>query len=72
MTPSQTEPGPETFWARYEPTSEAPWDLRRVVHLHKRAGFGATWPEIKRDLSDGPEASIERVLTGTSRIGVAR
>ena len=71
MIRSQIEPGSEGFWARYEPTTEAPWDLRRVVHLHRRAGFGATWTEIKRDLSDGPEASIERVLTGKSRIGVA-
>ena len=59
-----------TAWARYEPTAEAPWDLRRVVHLHRRAGFAATWAEIQRDLNDGPEASINRVLTGTSRTGV--
>jgi hypothetical protein len=29
-------------WDRYEPTNETPWDLRRVVHLHRRAGFAAT------------------------------
>jgi uncharacterized protein (DUF1800 family) len=61
--------GPGGPWARYEPTSEAPWDLRRVVHLHRRAGFAATWAELQRDLKDGPEASIDRVLAGTSRIG---
>ena len=33
-------------WDRYEPTAEAPWDLRRVVHLHRRAGLGATWGEL--------------------------
>jgi hypothetical protein len=44
-------------WARYVPDSQAPWDLRRVVHLHRRAGFAATWAEIQRDLNDGPEAS---------------
>ena len=53
--------------ARYEPTAEAPWDLRRVVHLHRRAGFAATWDEIQRDLKDGPEASIDRLLEGKSR-----
>ena len=46
----------------------APWDLRRVVHLHRRAGFAATWEELQRDLKDGPEASIDRLLDGTSRI----
>lgn len=43
------------------------WDLRRVVHLHRRAGFAATWSEIQRDLNDGPEASITRLLEGKSR-----
>ena len=51
-------------WALYLPCDEAPWDLRRVVHLHRRAGFGATWSEIRRDLKDGPQASLDRVLAG--------
>jgi uncharacterized protein (DUF1800 family) len=54
-------------WAPYAPGPEAPWDLRRVVHLHRRAGFAATWDEIRRDLADGPKASIDRVLAGKSR-----
>ena len=37
-------------WAPYKPSSAAPWNLQRVVHLHRRAGFAATWPEIQRDL----------------------
>jgi len=37
------------------------------VHLHRRAGFAATWDEIRRDLEDGPEASINRLLEGRSR-----
>ena len=45
-------------WAAYSPDAQAPWDLRRVVHLHRRAGFGATWDELRRDLNDGPEASV--------------
>ena len=54
-------------WARYEPSPEAPWDLRRVVHLHRRAGFAASWSEIQRDLAEGPEASIARLLSGKAR-----
>ena len=70
MTPRRNNPsGPGQAWSRYEPSADAPWDLRRVVHLHRRAGFAATWPEIRRDLKDGPEASIDRLLAGTSRIG---
>ncbi len=51
-------------WAPYVPGDEAPWNLRRVVHLHRRAGFAATWSEIQRDLKDGPRASLVRVLAG--------
>jgi uncharacterized protein (DUF1800 family) len=54
-------------WSAYEPGADAPWDLRRVVHLHRRAGFAATWSEIQRDLKDGPAKSIDRLLKGTSR-----
>jgi uncharacterized protein (DUF1800 family) len=54
-------------WQPYTPIKEAPWNLHRVVHLHRRAGFAATWNEIQRDLKDGPEKSIERVLSGKAR-----
>jgi uncharacterized protein (DUF1800 family) len=54
-------------WSAYVPSKEAPWDLRRVVHLHRRAGFAATWQEIQRDLADGPAKSIDRLLKGRSR-----
>jgi uncharacterized protein (DUF1800 family) len=55
-------------WAIYHPTESSPWNLRRVVHLHRRAGFAATWREIQRDLRDGPEKAVDRLLAGTSRI----
>lgn len=54
-------------WAAYVPSAKAPWNLRRVVHLHHRAGFAATCSENQRDLADGPEASITRLLKGTAR-----
>src|SRR5689334_9857826 len=61
------QPDPATTWAPYKPGAEAPWDLRRVVHLHRRAGFAATWDEVWRDLKDGPKASIDRLLAGKAR-----
>jgi len=54
-------------WVRYVPDEAAPWDLRRVVHVHRRAGFAATWNELERDLKDGPESSINRLLEGKAR-----
>jgi uncharacterized protein (DUF1800 family) len=56
-----------TVWAPYTPSQDAPWNMRRVVHLHRRAGFAATWSEIQRDLQDEPQASIDRLLAGKAR-----
>jgi uncharacterized protein (DUF1800 family) len=52
----------EQPWAPYEPSSRDPWDLPKVAHLHRRAGFGANWAELNRDLKAGPAESIERLL----------
>ncbi len=55
----RTDAGP---WAPYAPSVEDPWDLRKVGQLHRRAGFGATWAELQRDLAAGPAQSIKRLL----------
>ena len=56
----------DKYWAPYAPDDRAPWDLRRVVHLHRRAGFAGTWDELQRDLKDGPAAAVDRILAGTA------
>src|SRR5688572_26690719 len=58
---------PSDAWAPYSPDDTSPWNIRRVVHLHRRAGFAATWGELQRDLKDGPKASIDRLLQGKAR-----
>src|SRR3954468_8456593 len=54
-------------WVPYAPDARARWDFRRVVHLHRRAGFAASWDEILRDRDDGPGASVDRLLAGKAR-----
>ncbi|MEM9643608.1 MAG: DUF1800 domain-containing protein, partial [Planctomycetota bacterium] len=51
----------------YQPSESSPWNLRRVHHLHQRAGFAANWGELQRDLADGPAASVDRLLHGSDR-----
>src|SRR6185312_11105024 len=48
----------------YKPTPSNPWDARKVGHLYRRAGFGATHAEIDAGLADGHEKTLERILTG--------
>src|SRR5262249_5302948 len=57
-------------WAPYEPDTKAPWDLRRVVHLHRRSGFAATWKEWQHHLKESSAKSIGRPLKGQARAGV--
>ena len=46
----------------YLPSENSPWNVERVVHLHRRAGFAATWDRIQKDVQEGPDASIDRVV----------
>ena len=55
-------PASETRWRTYQPADAASWNLRRVHHLHRRAGFGADWDALQRDIEAGPRASVDRVL----------
>jgi uncharacterized protein (DUF1800 family) len=61
-------PALDPAWSAYTPDDAAPWDLRRVAHLHRRAGFAGTWAELRRDLKDGPGPSIDRLLAGKSAL----
>lgn len=53
-----------SHWKQFHKSGAASWDLGRVHHLHRRAGFGATWDGLQRDLVAGPEAAVDRLLRG--------
>jgi uncharacterized protein (DUF1800 family) len=54
----------KTAWAPYRPTADNPWDARKVGHLYRRAGFGASAAELEAGVADGHEATLERILAG--------
>ncbi len=60
---------PGQAWSRFVPGAKTPWTLAAVAHLHRRAGFAAPWNVLQRDLKDGPEKSIERLLNGEENCG---
>jgi hypothetical protein len=51
----------------YAPDAKNPWGLKRVLHLHRRAGFAASWDELQRDLKDGPGKCLDRILKGEAK-----
>jgi uncharacterized protein (DUF1800 family) len=55
---------PRWAWQRYRPSARAPWDLRRVGHLYRRAAFGATLAELQAGLKNGPDRTIDALLAG--------
>jgi uncharacterized protein (DUF1800 family) len=54
-----------TAWDAYKPTPENAWDLRKVGHLYRRAGFGATHAELEAGVAGGHDKTIERILAGS-------
>ena len=55
---------PEACWSRWRPARADRWDEAKAAHLHRRAGFGATWGQVLRDKEDGFERGVRRVLDG--------
>src|SRR5262249_30630281 len=55
---------PKTAWEPYRPSKAAPWDVKRVGHLYRRAAFGATAAQLEHGLKDGPDRTIDRLLAG--------
>jgi uncharacterized protein (DUF1800 family) len=64
MTTSALLTDPVRAWAPLVPGPADPWDLPRVAHLHRRAGFAAPWAVLQRDLHDGLDRSVDRMLDG--------
>lgn len=64
MAPQATEKpvDPRWAWSAYQPDAERPWNLARAGHLFRRAGFGATWEQLQQAKTDGPQASVDRLL----------
>lgn len=46
----------------YVPSTAMPWDRRRAVHLHRRAGFGARIDTILADLERSPGEVVDEMI----------
>jgi uncharacterized protein (DUF1800 family) len=57
---------PRWAWEPYQPSEQAPWDIRKVGHLYRRASFGATSSDLEDGLKAGPNRSVDRLLKGGS------
>lgn len=55
---------PDTAWQAYFPNGGNRWNAEKVAHLHRRAGFGASWTEIQQGVNDKPGALIASLMKG--------
>jgi len=46
----------------FVPTADKPWDKKRVLHLYRRLGYGATFAEIDNALSSQPSQHIDEIF----------
>ncbi len=53
---------PTWAWAAYQPDAQRPWTLAQAGHLYRRAAFGATWNQLQKALSDGPQRTLDKLL----------
>ncbi len=61
---SRVDPG--DAWAAYRPSDDVPWDHKWVAHLYRRAAFGPSPADTEAALNDGPEKTLDRLMTGTA------
>lgn len=52
--------------APYVPTADKPWNARRVAHLYRRLGFGATYAQIQQGLQMTPSALVDQLLNNAA------
>lgn len=55
---------PKWAWDKYASSDAAPWDLRRVGHLYRRAAFGATLAQLRAGVRAKPDDVVASLLSG--------
>lgn len=63
MKDAATRIDPVEAWKPWKPEAANPWSLKWAGHLYRRAAFAASWPELQQALRDGPDKTLERLLT---------
>lgn len=57
---SSSPVSPQDAWQPFEPGRG--WDLKWAGHLLRRIGFGPTWPELQKALSQGPQKAVDQLF----------
>jgi hypothetical protein len=64
LPPDLSKVDPAAAWQPWEPDARQPWSAKWAAHLFRRAAFGASPEAVRRAVSDGYPAVMERLLNG--------
>lgn len=53
----------------YQPSASKPWNARRVAHLYRRMGYGASLAQIQQGLQMTPGELIDQLLENAADLG---
>jgi uncharacterized protein (DUF1800 family) len=54
--------------APYVPTAAKPWNARRVAHLYRRLGYGASYAQIQQALLKTPSEVVDELLDAAAAL----
>ncbi len=66
---SLTKVDPAWAWSPFAASETAPWNRAAAAHLHRRAGFAASFAELDRTLKLAPVEAVDRLLAGGESSG---
>ncbi|MCB0528819.1 MAG: DUF1800 domain-containing protein [Saprospiraceae bacterium] len=52
----------------YVPSAAKPWNERRVAHLYRRLGYGATYDQIQQGLQMSPSALVDQLFDNAAAL----
>src|SRR5262245_62905698 len=55
---------PAMAWQPWRPSPTDPWGRKWAAHLYRRAAFGASRAELLEAVRQGPERTLDRLLSG--------
>jgi len=55
--------------APYEPSPQNPWNTKKIAHLYRRLGFGASYDNLQAGLALSPSQLVDQLINGAVTLG---
>ena len=72
LIPRNSSMNVDKAWQPFQPTQSKPWSIRLAAHLYRRAGFGATYGQLKQAATQGLTKTVDSLFQNESSEFVAQ